>query len=515
MVSQWAFGACAHFREGEFAPEAMKKTPFDLTSKTLWYVVWGAMALVAAVSVLAPYSIFSEKYRFLSGVGLAAVGAIQLALGVTFLHRKEVALAAVVLFLFGIGQGGLRLPISGSPGGDFSAYYVAGNLASENPPGRLYYHELFPDGRIDSLVAASGWREIASHYGVSKSIPFVYPPFFAVLLKPLARFSYDGAYTLWSVVTVILTFASILISLSLGGKRVNIKLALILSVGLFSYYPFAQELLVGQVGSLILFSGAFGIWLLSRNCDWFSALCFAFATMIKITPIIAIPLLALHRKWKWLVTYGCWMVCLLLFSIRQAGWAAHAQFLHSVMPSVACGITTFGNVSIIAYVQDIFLGYVPMGATQSTLPPLTCTVSKAVALAVYVVIMVRFYLCRREQNLTRHLILMMLLSVTISPISWWHHYTIALLPFIYLWCRMEESNRDFLLLALVLIVGTNITGFALPLATNHLAQLILAAIVPCLTIALVYFRVPSEEPDVSVNETPSRESIRLGSVIPS
>jgi hypothetical protein len=70
------------------------------------------------------------------------------------------------------------------------------------------------------------------------------------------------------------------------------------------------------------------------------------------------------------------------------------------------------------------------------------------------------------------------------------HYVIALFSFLCLW-RRAEPGKDYLLAATVLAVGTNITVFPLPLLiSNHAIQLVLAGVVPCLTLALVYFRVP-------------------------
>jgi hypothetical protein len=483
--------------------------------KIFWYCVWGALAVVAALNALASYSAFSGRHGLFFSILLAAVATVQLALSGWFLPREEFALAAIVLILFGAGQAEQRLHTV-PPRLDFSAYYVAGRLASEKPPERLYYHSLYPDGRIDPAAYSDGWPEVTSHYGVSKAITFVYPPFFAVLMKPFAYFSYDVAYVLWTIVTVVLTFASILFSLSLGEKRVSVELALILIVGVFSYFPFYEELVLGQVGSLILFVCAGGIWLLSRNRIWSSAFCLALATMIKITPIIVVPLLVFHRRWKWLAAYGCWMVCMLAFSIWQVGWAAHAQFLHSVMPSVSCGIPSSYNASIVVYVQELFLGYVPTAKLPPALPALACAASKAVSFVIFAAMTVRFYLYRREQNLVRHLILMILVSLVISPISWWHHYVIALLPFIYLWCtKRRESGPDLLLLTSVLVVGTNVAGFGVQLSSNHEAQLIFAAIVPLLTLALAYFKVSQEGPAGSVSGNPSRKSVRLGAAMSS
>jgi hypothetical protein len=86
-----------------------------------------------------------------------------------------------------------------------------------------------------------------------------------------------------------------------------------------------------------------------------------------------------------------------------------------------------------------------------------------------------------------------LLSLAISPITWEHHYVIALLPFLYLWSHGRKTSRDWLLLMTVLVVGTNVTGYGLLLSMHsHAMQLVLAGIVPCLTLALVYFEVSRE-----------------------
>ena len=359
----------------------------------------------------------------LVGVSLFACAALQITLGRPALpDRKDAALASVALLLFGVGVFGQRLHTV-QLRIDFSAYYVAGHLAAEHPPERLYYPAYFPDGRTVPLGSAIGWQEVVRRYGVSNALTFVYPPFFAVLLIPLAHFSYGVAYELWSAITVLLTLASMWFIFQLTSRRISAGLGVVLVAGLFSYAPFFQELVVGQVASVLLFLGALGVWLLSRDWDWASAFCFAVATMIKITPVVAVPLLAMHRKWKWLAAYGCWMVCLVGFSIWRMGWVAHGQFLHEVMPSMSCGVATFGDVSIVAFVQELFLGYVPMDEYQSTLPGLACVVSKGVSFGILTLAMVRFYRYRRRENLVLHVVLLLLLSLAISPITWMHHYT--------------------------------------------------------------------------------------------
>jgi hypothetical protein len=451
------------------------------------------MLLVSAGNALARYPIFSGERDRVFSVLLALFAGIQLLRGVKFLRRREVILCAVLLPAFCTSQlvqlPGTMGPSSSNRGFDFSAYYIAGKLVSERSTQSLYQLPLFADGRMNLNTenpASSAWRADAVRYHVPFAAPFLYPPFFAVLMKPFMHLSFASAYVAWNMVMTLLVVGAVLLSLDVGGVEINGKLALILGVGLFSYFPLLFSQIFGQIGGLILFLLAAGVWLLSKNRTWLSALCFAVATLIKLTPALAVPVLIFHRRWKWLMAYAVWMLSLLIFSVWQAGWSMHQQFWHEVMPSISCGAPVYTNSSIVAYVQDLFLGHV--SGPQSpplTIPPYACTVSKAVAFAVYSLMLVRFYLRRREGHLTRDLVIMVLLGIVVSPISWWHYYTIGLLPFLYLWGRMpEKGNRT--LLFLFVAVATNIVGLTQLLVVSHVVQLTLAAIIPGLTIALAY-----------------------------
>ena len=485
----------------------MKQSQLQVRSQAIWYILWSALSLISAGNALAPYPIFSANLGFVVSLLLAAIAAIQLLRGVKFLSQKEIVLAGALLIVFGTEQLGqwvrMLVPPSMYRGFDFSAYYLAAKVMSETPGQGLYYLPLYADGRMDLNVPApmsSPWHTAALHYNVPFSAPFIYPPFFAALMKPFAHLSFASAYFAWEIITVLLLAGAVLFSLSVANVRISRKLALILSVGLFSYFPFREGLFMGQIGCLILFLLAAGVWLLARNQTSLSALSFAVATMIKLTPILAVPLLIFHRRWKWLAAYAGWICALLIVSVWQAGWTMHQQFWHVVLPSISCGSPVCQNSSVVAYVQEIFLGYVPIAPhAPLTIPPYACAVSRSVAFMVYSLMLVRFYLRRHDGELVRDLVIMALLGIAVSPISWWHHYTLALLPFLYLWCTMPGKG-DRTLLTLFIVVGTNVVGYCLLLAENHAAQMILSAIVPCLTIALVYLRLaPRQEPPINVH----------------
>lgn len=462
-------------------------------SEAIWYILWSTLLLICAGNTLL-YRTFSGSFGFAFSVLLAVIAAMQLLPGVKFLNCRERALAPAMLALFGAEQVREWITSLGLPslysGFDFSAYYLAAKLVSRRPGQNLYDLPLYADGRMNLNASAplhSAWQSAAIRFHVPFAAPFIYPPFFSVVMKPLAYLSFDTAFIAWKIIMALLLGLAVMLSLKLGGIPIGRKLALMLGVGLFSYYPLGDSLFMGQIDCLILFLLAASVWLLAKNETLFSALCFATATLLKLSPVLAIPLFLFHRRWKWLGAYAAWMGCLLTLSVNQAGWAMHRQFWRVVMPSISCGSPACQNSSLVAYVQQLYQGSAPSVAPVA-IPPHACAVSRLVAFAVYSLLLARFYRRPHAAELVRDLVLMVLIELAVSPIAWWHDYTIALLPFLYLWCTTWKKGSGALI-ALFMIVGTNILGYSLLLTESHITQLMLAAIVPCLTLTLVYLNL--------------------------
>jgi len=321
------------------------------------------------------------------------------------------------------------------------------------------------------------------------SAPYIYPPFFAVVMRPLARLSFASAYLVWTVTSMLAVFGGLLLTLSVAGVRVSARLALVLGVGLFGYYPLFDNLFFGQISGVILFLFAACLWLLTKRHDVPSALCLALATAIKLTPVLVVPVLIFHRRWKWLAAYAVFMAALLGFSVDQVGWTAHAEFLREALPSMSCGSPVCQNVSVVAWVQELFMGHVPVGLRPpEAIPAYACAVSRWVAIAVYLLLLGRCWKRRGEWLVVRDVVVMVLLGIAVSPISWWHHYTLALLPFVYLWgASARKGNRA--LAGLFLAVATNGVGFVALSAGNHVVQLVLAAVVPGLMIVVAWIKL--------------------------
>ena len=234
-------------------------------------------------------------------------------------------------------------------GVDFSAYYLAGSALQEKPPQSLYDLPMFADGRMDlnpEDAPGSRWYALAQRHDVPFAAPYIYPPFLAGLMRPLARLSFAQALAAWNSLTVLLTAGGARAhAFDLAGVRERAAM-LVAGIGLFSFFPFLDNLFFGQMGGVILFSvrGRRVHAALARRLDQgLSALCFAVATLIKPTPVLIVPMLIVHRRWRCgrrpmrLCTAG-----LLAFSVGMTGWHAHAEFWHEVLPGDVHG---YGGVA--------------------------------------------------------------------------------------------------------------------------------------------------------------------------
>jgi hypothetical protein len=84
------------------------------------------------------------------------------------------------------------------PGSDFVTVYTGAKLVGTNP---MSLYDLKAQYKIErEVVRSEGWKQI-----------FLYPPFFALAIRPLGHMSYAAAYWTWIGLTVLLYSASVLL----------------------------------------------------------------------------------------------------------------------------------------------------------------------------------------------------------------------------------------------------------------------------------------------------------------
>jgi len=168
-------------------------------------------------------------------------------------------------------------------GWDFTQFYIAAHL----PVSSLY-----------SRAASVDFGErVLGPIGIHYYPPYVRPAVFALALKPLALFSYWGAYWLWAAVGLAAYLATLLILFHWLALPANLLPAFAI------FFPALFGIITGQDanGYLLVLSGAL---LLIVNGKQFTAGCLLALCAYKFNLLLFIPLVLLAKaRWKTLFTF--------------------------------------------------------------------------------------------------------------------------------------------------------------------------------------------------------------------
>jgi hypothetical protein len=218
------------------------------------------------------------------------------------------------------------------------------------------------------------------------------------------------------------------------------------------FEQFMRVLRVGNIDVVLLFLWVVGVFLLGQGRVAPSALCFALGTAIKVSPVYALPLLALRRQWRWLGWYAVWSVALLLVSGWGAGWQNQLVWTRQVAPLLSNGIKYFENRSLAGFI--LALGDPHRLLTFLPGPPVGRLFSKALCGLCYAAFL---YGCWRKQRDSRgllfELMLLPLVVLVVSPISWPSHYVVAIFPLVCLWLGLRPQNESESKWDLILLTG--------------------------------------------------------------
>jgi hypothetical protein len=372
--------------------------------------------------------------------------------------------------------------------GDFRVYYTASLIARHRGEHVLYYvpkdtHTLL----IENVPLDTLWSRIARAAGFQNTMHFIYPPFAALLLQPLSLVKWQTSLLVWRVVLVSLVLVSIYLSLVLQGRQHLWFKFGVATAAAFSFFPLTETLMEGQIDPLILLSWVGGIYFIKKQRPFWSALLFALGTMVKISPAIVVGLFLLRRQGKWLLNYAGSLIGLHALAIWRLGWENHTVFIKQVLPILSCGIASLANKSLAGFIYDIYLRRVPVDVGPPV-PYWLCVLIKVIAMGLYSGVLLYFW--RRNKTasmLDYELVTLALVTLIASPVSWRHHYLLALLPLIYLWNSTGQKRSDVAVLVIAtLAIGTVLPDYTIARVDRPVLQILLASIVPISTMLLLW-----------------------------
>jgi alpha-1,2-mannosyltransferase len=381
---------------------------------------------------------------------------------------------------------------------DFPVFYLGGKVALQRGSTPLYYP---PADRSQGYTLlyqyaddATPWAQMGREIGIPQVLQFTNPPFSAVLMAPLAMMPWRPAYIIWEIMTIILTAASIFLSLRLLPSGPELETFVLMFAAVCFFFPFRNTIVFGQANATILFVWTLGVYFLKRQRPMSSALCFALGTALKVSPVVAVPLLALRRQWRWLAAYVAGVMAFTGASIWALGWQTNKTWLTAIYPSISSGLGNYVNRSFAGLVDALCGPRYFATLTTTTewpVPPGLSTFEKACSLAIGLGFIFWCWRKRRDaKGLVDELILLPLVYLLAAPFSWPHHFLFALLPLTYLWAKARAATTAELvaLYLSTLALGTELPMYAAAYTSEGSPYLIIAAIAlwPVATCAIIW-----------------------------
>jgi hypothetical protein len=225
-----------------------------------------------------------------------------------------------------------------------------------------------------------------------------------------------------------------------------------------------------------------------------SGLCFALGTVLKVSPVVAVPFLALRRQWRWLAAYVAGVLAFTGVSVWALGWRANLTWLTAIYPGISPGVGSFLNRSFAGLV-DVICGprYFATFYTETEwpVPPGLGLFQKACSMAIGLGFLFWCWRKRRDdKGLIDELILLPLIYLLAAPFTWAHHYVLAILPLTYLWAKAREAtSAELVVLSLsTLLLGTELPMYIAAYSPWGSSFLIMLAIAlwPAATCALIW-----------------------------
>lgn len=209
------------------------------------------------------------------------------------------------------------IPIVRSRNIDFRAYYTAGYMLRSGHAAQLYDYPT--EQRFQSALVRPD----------PDALPFMPPPFAALLFVPLSLLSFTAAWIIFAGINCLLLLAScallapFLTTLSARWKPAPTLLFL-------SFLPAALTLIMGQLSLLLLLLYCACFTSLRRERDVLAGLILSLA-LIKFQVALPVALLfLLWRQWRFIAGFLIGGALLTALSTRIIGASAFLSYLHSL-----------------------------------------------------------------------------------------------------------------------------------------------------------------------------------------
>jgi uncharacterized membrane protein len=199
---------------------------------------------------------------------------------------------------------------------DFTVFYTAGKILREGRGRELY------EARTQDAVQ----REFATNTDIRQGpLPYIHPPFEALMFVPLTFLSYVEAFVLWNLLNLgmLAAIARLLrpVLLSLNGILLWEWL-----LALLAFFPVFANFLQGQDAILLLLIVVLGFGALERHADFVAGCWFGLGIFKYHFVIPLLLILAVWRGRKLFLGFAATASAGALLSLAMVGWHGALQY---------------------------------------------------------------------------------------------------------------------------------------------------------------------------------------------
>jgi hypothetical protein len=212
--------------------------------------------------------------------------------------------------------------------GDFASFYTAGQIVRNGQSARLY----------DPALQWKIQQQFASTVKIRLGpLPYIRPPFEALLFLPFAYLTYPTACLVWMALKLILLLTVPLLLPRADDGESAVPTPAVVTLICLAFFPVAFDLIQGQDSVLLLLIMVLGLRLLLRNADLACGAVLALGIFKFHLVIPLIVIFALRKKFR--VALGFAAVSSILFTISLAmvhwsGVLAYPKYLLELNPGL-------------------------------------------------------------------------------------------------------------------------------------------------------------------------------------
>lgn len=341
---------------------------------------------------------------------------------------------------------------------DFGKFYHSQQLFIQGK--NIYTPIYFVKNNVHT--STHGTQTKPTHSKVLKLGSNLNPPFFILLSFPLAYLSYPQALLLWTSLSIVAgALGILLLQQKLDQAAFSASCALLLLIGLFSYFPSFVNLQFGQVSLLLLPLLVLG-WRAARDEKTIRAAIFlGIATSLK--PFIGLFLFyfLMRKKWRGLCAFFVTLLSCALIAALFLGLDSYLTYYHACQ-QIKWAASSW-NVSIYGFLLRLWGG---IESNVALLPaPGLITYLYPFLAGIFFLAIIHFLRpsvdIQAEQKVDLDFSVIILGMLLLSPLGWFYYFPLLSIPILILW---QFSKKGIYPIALPIFLMTCIFFSNIPLS---------------------------------------------------